>query len=294
VLGNENRTTVAIGTSNEYLEVRGLTLAQGRPFSAGEMAAGTPACILGASVREALFDARNPVGATVRIGSVACAVIGVLSSKGGSTMGPDQDDVVLMPIGFYQRRLAGNDNVAAIFIGVEQTRDSAAVVQQITSILREARPRSKGREDDFTVHDMEELMGALSSVTGALTALLAAIASVSLIVGGIGIMNIMLVSVTERTREIGVRLAIGAVGSEVMTQFLTEAVVLSMLGGALGAALGISASLGVAVWLDLPFSVHPDIIALAFAFSATIGVLFGFLPARKAARLSPIAALAHE
>jgi putative ABC transport system permease protein len=220
--------------------------------------------------------------------------VGVLTSKGKSSFGFDQDDFVAMPLATVQRRVVGSIDVGAIFVSAVSDGATGRAQQQIEALMRERRHILAGRADDFTVQDMKEIGKTFSSVTAALTALLGAIAAVSLLVGGIGIMNIMLVSVTERTREIGVRLAIGALGSEVMLQFLVEAVALSMLGGALGVVIGVGGSFAAARAAGLPFSLSPDILLIAFGFSATVGVGFGFFPARKAARLNPIDALRAE
>jgi putative ABC transport system permease protein len=225
---------------------------------------------------------------------VTCKVIGVLEPKGHSSLGPDQDDMVVIPLSAFQRRIAGNMDVGAIFVSAITDRETPRAIQQLQSLMRERRHIRPGSADDFTVEDMKELAKTLGSVTGALTALLGALAGVSLLVGGIGIMNIMLVSVTERTREIGIRLAIGARAHEVLLQFIVEAVALSTLGGVVGALLGIVGSYGASQGVGLPFELAPDIVLLAVGFSATVGVVFGFLPARKAARLRPIDALRHE
>jgi putative ABC transport system permease protein len=255
---------------------------------------GSAVCVLGATVRRELFGPQDPLGALVRVGTVSCTVVGVLVSKGQSTFGQDQDDFLVMPLATVQRRIAGSYDVGSIFVSATSDRQTVKAKRQIELLLRERRRIGPGQTNDFTVQDMKEISNTLGSVTGALTALLGAIAGVSLLVGGIGIMNIMLVSVTERTREIGIRLAIGARGAEVLLQFLIEAVTLSTLGGALGVAFGLTASYAVTRALKLPFSISPDIIVVAFGFSATVGVVFGFLPARKASRLNPIAALRHE
>jgi putative ABC transport system permease protein len=294
VFGNKNHVTTVIATDNDYLRVRDLELAHGRRFNAREDAGGSPGCILGTSLRDALFGSKSPLGASVRVGPIACPVIGVLASKGGSAMGQDQDDVVLMPLALFQRRIAGTQDVGTLYVSAKPTVEPALVKQEIEGILRKERRIRAGHADNFAVHDMKELTQTLGGVTDALTALLGAIAGVSLIVGGIGIMNIMLVSVTERTREIGVRLALGALGREVMQQFLLEAVLLSLLGGVLGALLGSVASFVIARVLGLPFALHWDVMLLALGFAALVGVVFGFLPARKAARFSPVVALSHE
>ncbi|MGZ3424583.1 MAG: ABC transporter permease [Polyangiales bacterium] len=294
VYGNKNYNTVITGTTNEYFTVRGFTVALGGTFSDAQMQGGTPVCILGATVRKELFGPQDPIGATVRVGSVPCIVIGVLASKGQSTFGTDQDDFVIMPLGAYHRRIAGNTDVSTIFVSAVSDQATTKAKQQIELLMRERRRLAPAQQNDFSVQDMKEISQTLGNVTGALTALLGAIAGVSLLVGGIGIMNIMLVSVTERTREIGLRLAIGARGSEVLLQFLIEAITLSTLGGALGVLFGLGISFGATRALKLPFTIVPDIVLIAFAFSATVGVAFGFLPARKASRLNPIAALRHE
>ena len=206
----------------------------------------------------------------------------------------DQDDLVLMPITTFQRRISGSTNVSAIYVSAADGASTDVVKTLIEEKLRSRRRIEAGKEDDFNVRDMQEIVQAVTSATGTLTALLGAIAAVSLLVGGIGIMNIMLVSVTERTREIGIRIAIGALGREVMLQFLVESVALSLLGGMIGVAMGVAGAYGASRGLDLPFVVSPPTIALAFAVSAGIGVVFGYLPARKAARLEPIEALRHE
>jgi putative ABC transport system permease protein len=221
-------------------------------------------------------------------------VIGVLGSKGQSGMGQDQDDLVIMPLRAVQRRLIGNSDVSAIFVSARSAELTSSSQRQLEGLLRQRRRIPPDGENDFTVRDMKEIADAMGSVTGTLTALLGAIAAVSLVVGGIGIMNIMLVSVTERTREIGIRLAIGALATDVLFQFLIEAVVLSTVGGCIGIGLGLGLSYAVTNALAVPFIVRPDILLLAFGFSAAVGVLFGYLPAHKAARLNPIDALRHE
>jgi putative ABC transport system permease protein len=294
VWGNRNWRTSVTGTTQEYLEVRAYEVAEGRAFAAAEITAGQPVCMIGASVKKELFASDPAVGETIRLEKLSCEVIGVLAAKGQSGMGQDQDDVVLVPMRAAQRRLIGSNDVSAIYVTVAKTRSTTRVKEQIEELLRERRPVAAGTEDDFNVRDMAEIAQTVSSATGALTALLGAIAAVSLLVGGIGIMNIMLVNVTERTREIGIRLAIGAMAREVLLQFLVEAVVLSMIGGMIGIGAGLAGSWAATRALKVPFVVQPNILIVAFLFSAVIGVLFGFLPARKAARLNPIEALRHE
>jgi ABC-type antimicrobial peptide transport system permease subunit len=241
-----------------------------------------------------LFGNQDPLGMQVRVGKVSCQIIGTLVSKGTAGLGQDQDDLILIPLATFQRRITGNNDISLILVSAEEGLDTSIVAESIRALLRQRRHRPLGSDDDFNVRDMAEIADTVTSTTTALTALLGAIAAVSLLVGGIGIMNIMLVSVTERTREIGIRLAIGAFAGEVMMQFLLEAIVLSTLGGVIGVILGLIGSFFAARSLALPFVIPPEIVALAFAFSALVGVLFGYLPARKAAQLNPIEALRHE
>jgi len=294
VYGSKNWSSMVTGTTNAYLSVRGFKVDEGQSFSDAQLQGGTPTCILGATVRRELFGPQNPLGATVRVGNVACIVIGVLAPKGQSTFGADQDDFVVMPLGAFQRRIAGSNDVGAIFVSATSDSVTLKAKRQIEALMRERRRISPGQTNDFTVQDMKEISNTLGTVTGALTALLGAIAGVSLLVGGIGIMNIMLVSVTERTREIGLRLAIGARAREVLMQFLIEAIMLSVLGGIIGIGFGLSLSYAASRALKLRFLVAPDVMVLAFGFSALVGVAFGFFPARKASRLNPIDALRHE
>jgi putative ABC transport system permease protein len=225
---------------------------------------------------------------------VSCRVVGTVESKGQSTFGMDQDDFVLMPLSAFQRRILGNSNVGAIAVSARDKSSITRAKNQLMALMRERRRLADGQANDFEVRDTREIVKTLQNVTGILTALLTAVAAVSLVVGGIGIMNIMLVSVTERTREIGIRLAIGAREREVLLQFLVEAVVLSILGGILGMLLGLTGSYFAGRALNLPFRILPEAVALAVTFSAAVGVAFGFFPARKAARLNPIDALRHE
>ena len=294
IYGNTNWSTMVTGSTNAYLQVRDWQLKDGRQFTENELRAGKAVCIIGATVRKQLFGAQNPMGATIRLGKLACQVIGLLQSKGQSSFGMDQDDIVLIPLHALQRRIAGNTDVNAIYMSAQDGVSTAKVKQDIEGLMRERRHITLGEDDDFHVNDMAELVKAMTGTTEVLTQLLGAVAAVSLLVGGIGIMNIMLVSVTERTREIGIRLAIGALEREVLMQFLVEAVVLSSFGGLFGIALAIAGSYVVSGILDVPFVLNPGIIIIAFLFSAVVGVIFGFFPARKAARLNPIDALRHE
>jgi putative ABC transport system permease protein len=294
VAGNKNHNSIATGSNNAFFATRGFEIELGRTFSDVELHGGAPVCVLGATVRKELFSGQDPLGAAIRVGSVSCQVIGVVAPKGQSTFGADQDDFLVLPLAAFHRRLAGNTDVSVIYVSALSEAATARAKQQLELIMRERRRLAPEQVADFSVMDMKELSKTLEGVTGALTALLGAIAGVSLLVGGIGIMNIMLVSVTERTREIGIRLAIGARGHEVLMQFLVEAIVLSILGGVIGMALGLGGSLAATRALGLPFVVMPEVVIIAFAFSAIVGIGFGFFPARKAARLKPIDALRHE
>jgi putative ABC transport system permease protein len=294
IYGNSNQRTSVTGSDNSFFEVRGYTIDKGRFFSRAETQSGAAACVIGATVRANLFQKADPIGQTLRVGSIPCQIVGLLVSKGQAGMGQDQDDLVVMPMRAVQRRITGNDNIQSIFVTAREGEGTGVVAERIRGLMRQRRHRTEGLDDDFTIRDMAEIAETVTGASTALTALLGAIAAVSLVVGGIGIMNIMLVSVTERTREIGIRLAIGAFGSEVMMQFLLEATVLSTLGGVIGICLGMLGSYFAANAMSLPFVVAPDIIALSFLFSAAVGVVFGYLPARKAATLDPIEALRHE
>jgi putative ABC transport system permease protein len=294
VFGNQNWSSKITGTDNQFLQVGNWQLAAGREFSASELRTGKAVCILGDTVRKQLFGAQDPLGNKIRVGKFACQVIGLLASKGQSTMGTDRDDFILLPLRTFQRRVAGNQEINLIQVSIREGQSTETAERDITRLLRKRRHISALEEDDFSVRDLKEIAKMLTGTTQVLTALLGAVAAVSLLVGGIGIMNIMLVSVTERTREIGIRLAIGALEREVLLQFLVEAVVLSSFGGLVGILLALAASLGLAQLLQVPFVLNPGIVLLAFLFSATVGVLFGYMPARKAARLDPIEALRHE
>lgn len=294
VHGSANYNTLANGSTNDFFEVRNFRIIKGRNFSGPELTAGVAVCILGDKVRRELFGAQDALGSTLRIGRVACKIIGLLEAKGKSTFGQDQDDLLVMPIRAVQKRLAGNTDVGTIFATVTDEFMISRTKKRIEGLLRERRHLQPNEKNDFSVEDTREIAKTLGSVTGILTALLGAVAAVSLLVGGIGIMNIMLVSVTERTREIGIRLAIGALGREVLAQFLVESILLCAAGGAIGVALGLSGSYAAARMLSFPFEVDIAVVAGAFAFSAAFGILFGFIPARKAARMSPIEALRHE
>ncbi|KAF0192804.1 MAG: hypothetical protein FD165_574 [Gammaproteobacteria bacterium] len=292
VFGNNNWTTTVSGMENDYLIVRNWPLARGRLITDSEQRAGAPVCLLGATVQRELFGNLDPAGETLRLGKIACVVIGVLATKGQSAMGSDQDDVILMPLRAHWRLISGDQTVSHIYLSARDNTGKAK--RDVELLMRERRHISPGNDDDFSIIDMKEIARTMTGTTEIMTSLLGAVAAVSLIVGGIGIMNIMLVSVTERTREIGIRLAIGALEREVQRQFLVEAIVLSSVGGIVGIVVALIASYFIANALQVPLLLDGSIILLAFLFSAAVGVVFGYFPARKAARLDPIEALRHE
>ena len=294
IYGNENWNTSVTGSDNRYFRVGNWELNQGRFFTDSEQRAGKSVCVIGETVRQRLFGAQVPVGSNIRLKKISCEVIGLLESKGQSAGGSDQDDTIVMPIRTFWRRIAGNQDVQRLRISAREGVSTATVQRDVENLMRERRRIGPGEEDDFSVMDMQEIARTLTGTTQILTALLGAVAAVSLLVGGIGIMNIMLVSVTERTREIGIRLAIGAQERDVLTQFLVEAMVLSSFGGLFGILLALGASWFIARLLQIPYVVEPTMVLFAFLFSMAIGVGFGYFPARKAARLDPIEALRHE
>lgn len=294
IAGGANHSTSVIGTTNDYLIAQDWDMALGRNFEPTEDRGSQAACIIGETLRKELFGSTNPVGQTIRVSNVACPVVGVLATKGQSGMGDDQDDTVIMPLKLHQRRIGGTTTISSITLSAQDGVSTSKVQTDVQNLLRERRRIAIGRDDDFSVNDMTQIASAMTGTTVLLTGLLGAVAAVSLLVGGIGIMNIMLVSVTERTREIGIRLAIGAVERQVLTQFLVEAVMLSVFGGATGILTGVALAYGVVTYMNVPFVPSSTIIALAFAFSAAIGMVFGYFPARRAAQLNPIEALRHE
>ncbi len=294
VANGKNWSSQVSGTSNAYFIAGNWTLAAGRGFAPDEESAGKAVCVVGATVKKQLFGNTTPLGAELRVKNFACEIVGLLASKGQGAMGQDQDDVVLMPLRTVQRRLTGTQDVSTVMLSMRVGADGPQVMEQVRRLMRERRKLAEHEEDNFNVMDTKQIAETLSGTIRTMTGLLGAVAAVSLLVGGIGIMNIMLVSVTERTREIGIRLAIGALEHEVLLQFLIEAVVLSALGGLVGIALAFVACLGLATLMNMPFLFNPGINLLAFGFSALIGVVFGFMPARRAACLDPIIALRYE
>ncbi|AUW60164.1 multidrug ABC transporter substrate-binding protein [Sphingobium sp. SCG-1] len=289
-----NWNTTVNGTTAAYFEAQQWKLDSGRLFMPEEEEAGKPVCIIGSTLRRNLFRQEDPIGKRFRIKGVSCQIVGLLSTRGQGGFGNDQDDVVVMPIKFVQRRFTGNREVSLIMVAVDDAYESSAVQDSLEQLMRERRKIKPGTADNFNVFDTKQISDTLTGTTTILTQIVAAVAAISLLVGGIGIMNIMLVSVTERTREIGIRLAIGAVAREVLLQFLVEAIVLSCLGGLIGLGLALIASIAIAPLMQVPFIFDLKINLLAFLFSAAIGVVFGYFPARRAASLNPIDALRHE
>jgi putative ABC transport system permease protein len=294
IYGNTNWSTQVTGSTDKFLQVRDWQLVSGRNFSESELRGGAAVCLLGNTVKQELFGDQDPVGSTIRLQKISCQVIGLLAAKGQSGFGQDQDDLIVVPLRTLQRRMAGNADVGNILVSARDGVATEKVQADVERLLRERRKVRAGEPDNFNVRDLKEVTSTLTNTTKVLTILLGSVAAVSLIVGGVGIMNIMLVSVTERTREIGTRLAVGAMARDVLLQFLIEAVVLAALGGVIGIVLGLSAAkLGTSAF-NIPFVLNPGIVLLSFAFSAGVGVAFGYLPARRAAQLDPIEALRHE
>jgi putative ABC transport system permease protein len=300
IWGNSNWSTQVYGTTPEYLEARQWPLAAGRAFEPAEMSGAGKVCLIGATVAKQLFGGADPLEQVIRVRRVPFTVIGVLETKGQSLMGTDQDDLVLMPITTARTRVLGSSSAArqravgTIWVKVADGLDTRVVEGQVRSLLRQRHRLQAGADDDFSLRNLQEVMAAQEASSRVLALLLAAVASVSLLVGGIGIMNIMLVSVTERTREIGLRMAVGARTRDILGQFLVEAVTLSLIGGLIGVALGMGASFAIANFFGWRVLLSPEAIGLAVAFAFVIGVFFGFYPARKAARLNPVEALRFE
>ena len=290
------RSSGVTGTTPAYFHINKWNLAEGRFFTEADLRSGSAVCVIGNTVRTELFGTENPIGSKIRIGRASCEVIGLLATKGQAGMG-DQDDTIVLPLSALQRRLIGKTSahdINQLSISAQEGTDSLALIAEITQLLRQRRNLRSNQDNNFNIFDTRQIAETLGSTTQLMTMLLAAVAGVSLLVGGIGIMNIMLVSVTERTREIGIRLAIGATAREVLLQFLVEAVTLSCIGGVVGIFLALALCLGLAQVIKVPFNFNLQINLVAFLFSAAVGVLFGYTPARRAARLNPIDALRHE
>jgi putative ABC transport system permease protein len=294
VYAARNWTTSIIGTTNAHFDTSNWRLAAGRRFEPTEESSGSAVCVIGATVRRELFGAASPLGAQLRVKSFSCEVVGLLAAKGQAALGLDQDDIVVLPLATVQRRVTGSTRINTLLVSMQEGSDAGRIKAGLAQLLRERRHLAENDDDNFNVLDTAQIAETLSGTTQIMTTLLGAVAAVSLLVGGIGIMNIMLVSVTERTREIGVRLAIGALEREVLLQFLIEAVVLAALGGFVGILLASVASVVLSSLMRVPFLFIPGINLLALGFSAAIGVVFGYFPARRAARLDPIEALRHE
>ncbi|MCT7581784.1 ABC transporter permease [Aliarcobacter butzleri] len=294
VYGNKSNNSSVIGTNNDYFIIKDWALKDGRIFDDSELSSGKSSCIIGTTIVTQLFGDENPIGASIRLKNMTCNVIGVLASKGAAAFGNDQDEIVIVPLKMYQRKIKGDKDVSSIIISITEERYIENAKTEITSLMQERRAVKIGEPDNFHIRDMKDILDTMTSTTNMLTYLLGSIAAISLLVGGIGIMNIMLVSVTERTREIGTRLAIGAMESEVLLQFLVEAVVLSTWGGIIGIFLGLGVGYAIVNMMQLPFILNNQIIIISFVFSTLIGIIFGYFPARKAARLNPIDALRYE
>ena len=290
------RTSSVVGSYPVFFDIGKWSLAEGRLFTAADLRSGAAVCVLGNTVRKELFGTTDPIGAKIRIGRASCEVIGLLVAKGQAGMG-DQDDVIVLPLSTLQRRLIGKTysaDINQIAISAVEGTDSAALITELTLLMRQRRNLRSNQDNNFNIFDTRQIAETLGATTRLMTMLLAAVAGVSLLVGGIGIMNIMLVSVTERTREIGIRLSIGATASEVLLQFLVEAVTLSCIGGLVGIILAFGLCEGLSQLIKVPFNFNAQINLISFLFSAAVGILFGYAPARRAARLNPIDALRHE
>ncbi len=300
VAGNANWSTQFFGTTNDYLIARDWAVAAGRVFEEAELAGAGKVALIGQTTAEKLFgEGVDPVDQVIRVRKVPLTVIGVLARKGQNSMGQDQDDIVLMPISTARNRVLGQSagrqkRIGSISVKTADGADMKVIEERMRDLLRQRLRVQPGAEDPFTIRNLTEILQTQEAASRVLTLLLGAVASVSLLVGGIGIMNIMLVSVTERTREIGLRMAVGARGRDILQQFLVEAIVLSLIGGLVGVALGVGASMMIAQFANWNTSITPQAIGLAVGFSGAVGVFFGFYPARKASRLLPIEALRYE
>ncbi|MDV6033487.1 MAG: FtsX-like permease family protein [Phycisphaera sp. RhM] len=304
IYGNENWSPKEmLGVGTDFLQVRNWSLQAGSFFSEADIESKAKVCVIGQTLIPKLFRTTNPLGETLRVNNVPIRVIGILSKKGANMVGDDQDNLLLMPQTTVRKRLLGSpmDNIHAIMVSARSTNQMSTATRQIRNLLLERHDIAPGEEDDFDITDMEEVAGTLGMITGTLTLMLSAIAGISLVVGGVGIMNIMLVSVTERTREIGIRMALGARGRDILWQFLIESVVLSSIGGVIGLALGTGMSMAATMLINAykPGTEWPTVVSfpaalVAMGFAAAVGVFFGFYPARRASKLDPIDALRYE
>lgn len=294
IYSNKSYTSSVVGTSNDYFTIKNWELSSGRIFEQNELSYGQSSCIVGSTIVTQLFEGDDPVGLKLRLNNFSCNIIGVLKSKGAAAFGRDQDEIIITPLAMFQRKIQGTKDINSIILSVNESENIEQVKKELTLLMQERRNLQPGEDDNFHIRDMQDLLSTMTSTTQMLTYLLGSVAGISLLVGGIGIMNIMLVSVTERTKEIGIRLAIGALEKEVLLQFLVEAIVLSTLGGIIGIILGIVIGNTAVGMMELPLIINTQIILIAFVFSTLIGVIFGYFPARKAARLNPIDALRYE
>lgn len=294
VYGNKSNTASVIGTNNDYFMIKDWDVTEGRIFEEYELNNGKSSCVIGTTIVKQLFGEENPLGTNIRLKNLSCTVIGVLKSKGAAAFGNDQDEIVIVPLKMFQNKIKGDKDISSILISITQSQYIENAKTEITALMQERRNLKLEEADNFHIRDMQDLLSTMTSTTQMLTYLLGSIAAISLLVGGIGIMNIMLVSVTERTREIGTRLAIGAMENEVLLQFLVEAIVLAMFGGVIGIMFGLGIGYVIVSVTQLPFILNTQIILISFVFSTLIGVFFGYFPARKAARLNPIDALRYE
>ena len=294
VSANQNWSTVVSGSTADYFPIRDWAIESGSSFTQSDVDGATKVAVIGKTVVSNLFGKQDPIGQVIRIRNVPFKVVGVLAPKGQSAMGQDQDDVIIIPVSTLQKRIMGVTNIMAVLVSANSPEETTLAEEQIKLLLHQRHHIPPGQDDDFSVRNMADIAAAAESSSRIMTLLLGSIASVSLVVGGIGIMNIMLVSVTERTREIGIRMAVGARGRDILLQFLMEAIVLSLTGGLLGVALGVAGSKVISAFVHWPTIVSLESILLASAFSIAIGVFFGLYPARRAASLDPIEALRYD
>jgi len=295
IFGNQNWSTGIVGATADYFPIRDWTIADGTAFTDADVRNAAKVCVLGATVADNLFQGGRAIGETIRIKNLPFKVVAVMNRKGGSMMGQDQDDLIILPGTTVQRKFLGTTSIIGVMMASARGAESInSAIDEMSSLLRQRHRIRPGQEDDFFMRNQAEFANAAEQTSKTMTLLLSSIALVSLLVGGIGIMNIMLVSVTERTREIGIRMAVGAKSADILSQFLVESAFLSLVGGALGVALGWAASSLISRLAGWPTTVSPASIALAFGFSAAVGIFFGFYPARKAAALDPIQALRFE